>query len=67
VHNFTHNVDPPLREADAELGKDLCHAVLDLEEALTSSISSFDLSTKVARVRELLRESAVALGYPRPS
>lgn len=67
VHNFTHNVDKPLRDKDAALGKDLCHAVLDLEEALTSDISPLDLSTKVERVRQILRDAAVALGYERPS
>jgi len=66
VHNFTHNVDKPLREKDAALGKDLCHAVLELEEALTSDISPLELSTKVERVRQILREAAVALGYDRP-
>lgn len=67
VHGFTHNVDRPLREKDTALGKDLCHAVLDLEEALTSEISPLNLSTRVSRVREILRNASVALGYDRPS
>jgi hypothetical protein len=67
VHNFTHNVDEPLRARDAALGKDLCHAVLDLEEALTSEISPINLSTRVGRVREILRDASVALGYDRPT
>jgi hypothetical protein len=67
VHNFTHNVDKPLREHDAELGKELCHSVLDLEEALTSEISPVNLSTHVQRVRRNLADAAIALGYDRPS
>ncbi len=67
VHSFTHNTDKPLREKDETLGKDLCHAVLDLEESLTSEISSISLSTRVQRVREILRDAAVALGYERPT
>ena len=67
VHNFTHNVDKPLREVDSALGKDLCHAVLDLEEALTSNISALNLSNKVQRVRSLLADASVALGYDRPT
>ena len=67
VHNFTHNVDKPLREKDGKLGKDLCHSVLDLEEALTSEISPVNLSTRVQRVRAILSDAAVALGYDRPS
>ncbi len=66
VHNFTHNVDKPLRDKDAELGKDLCHAVLDLEESLTSEISSISLSTRVQRVREILSDASVALSFERP-
>jgi hypothetical protein len=67
VHGFTHNVDEPLREHDAALGKELCHAVLDLEESLTSEISPINLSTRVSRVREILRDASVALGYDRPT
>ncbi len=67
VHNFTHNVDKPLREKNDALGKNLCHSVLDLEEALTSQISAIDLSAKVQAVRENLRDAAAALGYKRPS
>lgn len=66
VHNFTHNVDKPLRQKDPALGKDLCRAVLDLEEALTSDISTISLSTKVERVRRILSDAAVALGFDRP-
>lgn len=67
VHNFTHNVDKPLREKDARLGKELCHSVLDLEEALTSEISPVNLSTRVQRVRTILSDASVALGFDRPS
>ena len=67
VHNFTHNVDRPLGEKDARLGRDLCHSVLDLEDALTSEISSLDLSTRVQRIRQVLADAAVAFGYDRPA
>ena len=67
VHGFTHNVDKPLRDKDATLSKNLCLAVLDLEEALTSEISPISLSTRVGRVREILRDASVALGYERPT
>ncbi len=66
VHNFTHNADPPIREKDPELAKQLCEQVIVVEEDLVSTVSPLDLSFKVAKIQELLREGAVLLGYPRP-
>jgi hypothetical protein len=65
VHNFTHNADPPLREQDEELAKELCEAVLVLEESFITGTTP-DVATDTQRVRDLLRDAAVALGYPRP-
>jgi len=65
VHNFTHNADPPIREKDEALAKDLCKAVIDLEESLPGGVSTLQLSIKTQRVRDLLADGAVALGYPR--
>jgi len=65
VHNFTHNADPPIREKDPGLAKELCEIVIEVEEDLVSSISPLDLSLKLERIRDLLREGAVLLGYPR--
>jgi hypothetical protein len=66
VHNFTHAADPPLRETDEALAKDLCNAVIDLETSLEQSASNPLLASQVAEVRDLLRDAADALGYPRP-
>ncbi len=65
VHNFTHNVDAPLREADEELAKGLCEAVIRFEDELISERLS-RIATEATRLRELLRDAAEALGFARP-
>ncbi len=63
VHNFTHNADPAIRERDPELAKQLCHAVLKIEDDLAFDADSFTVSRDAQRIRELLQEGARALGY----
>jgi len=67
VHNFTRDVDQRLREVDEELAKELCEAVMTLEEELFATDPSADAIAKHAtRIRDLLRDAAEALGYARP-
>ncbi len=65
VHNFTHSVDQPLREADEDLAKDLCEAVNALEEELINERVD-RIAIEATRIRELLRDTAEALGFARP-
>jgi hypothetical protein len=65
VHNFTHNADPSIRQADEQLAKQLCEAVFDLEDNLIEG-TSFDIARDAQRVKDLLRDGAEALGFPRP-
>ncbi len=65
VHNFTHNVDTPLRQADEELAKELCEAVIRFEDELISERVG-RIATEAIRVRDLLRDAAEALGFARP-
>ena len=65
VHNFTHNVDAPLREADGVLAKELCEAVIRFEDELISERVG-RVATEAIRVRDLLRDAAEALGFARP-
>jgi len=70
VHNFTHNVDPPIRAKDAATAKSLCKAVTKLEVDLTvaqSHATTDQLATETADIRNRLRDGAVVLGYPRPT
>lgn len=66
VHAFTHNVDQPLRERDEDAAKELCEAVLDMENALATNAPSATVAAQIGLVRELLRDAAETLGYPRP-
>ena len=66
VHNFTHNGEPRTREKNGEMGKQLCAAIIRMEGELTSGTDALQLSSSAQRLRELLRQSAEALGYPRP-
>ncbi|MEX0683500.1 MAG: hypothetical protein WD904_04310 [Dehalococcoidia bacterium] len=66
AHNFTHNVDPEVREKDESLARDLCHAVVTLEDDLATNGSNQAIAAEVDRVRLLLRDIAETLGYPRP-
>ncbi len=66
VHNFTHNADPPIREKDVELAKQLCQAVLKIEDDLVFGATSLEIGLDAQRIREFLREGAKALGYPPP-
>ena len=65
VHNFTHDVDAPLRKADGELAKELCEAVISFEDELISERVG-RVATEAIRVRDLLRDAAEALGFARP-
>ena len=65
VHNFTHNVDPPLRAVNANMAKDLCNAVIHIENDLIDPRADI-IASDAARIRELLRDGAEALGYARP-
>jgi hypothetical protein len=66
VHNFTHNVDPPLREVDEDKAKELCEQVIKIEEELAFNRRP-DIVAALARdIRAILQDAAVALGYARP-
>ena len=65
VHNFTHNADPPLRAVDEQMAKDLCNAVIRIEEDLIDPRVDV-IATDAARIQQLLRDAAEALGYVRP-
>lgn len=66
VHNFTHNVDPAVREQDSDLAKNLCRSVIDLEETLFARTDPVGTALIVQEVRSYLSDSADVLGYPRP-
>ncbi len=66
VHNFTHNVDAPLREVDEALAKQICERITEIEEELAFGRRVSAIAGQATRIRELLQDAAEALGYARP-
>ncbi len=66
LQDFTRNVDQPVREVDEELAKDLCRAVINIEEELAFDRRPSVIAGQATRLRELVRDAAEALGYARP-
>jgi hypothetical protein len=66
VHNFTHNVDPPLREVDENLAIELCEAIVKIEEELAFEGRVDRIAIEATRIRDLLRDAAETLGFARP-
>ena len=66
VHDFTHNVDAPLRVVDEQLAKQICEAAVDIEEELAFNRNVSAVAADATRIRELLRDAAEALGFARP-
>lgn len=67
THNFTHNIDPPVRQQDEDLAKEICEVVLDVEDSLATRESSASIAIQLTELRELIAEAAVVLGYERPA
>ncbi len=67
IHNFSHNIDAGLRDADEELATVLCEAIITLEETLFAEQPDLSrIAITATRARDLLRDAAEALGYARP-
>lgn len=70
VHNFTHNVDPPIRAKNEAAAKSLCNAVLKLENVLITGqakATTQQLAADTTDLRNALRNGAEVLGFPRPT
>lgn len=67
THNFMHTADPVITEKNPTLGKNLCNAVIAFENDFEQPPSTAVLVTEITKVRDLMADGAVALGFPRPS
>ena len=65
MHNFTHNIDPAVRQQDPALAKELCEVVIVVEDAFAREPSS-QIAQDIAQMQDLIRDAAEALGYDRP-
>ena len=66
THNFTHNIDPPVRQQDRGLAVELCEVVLDVEDSLARGESNATIALLITELRRLIVEAAVTLGYDPP-
>ncbi len=66
VHNFTHNIDPPVRQKDEALAKALCEAVVIVENSIALDRASSQVAAEIQDMQDLIRDTAEALGYDRP-
>ena len=66
-HNFTHNIDPPVRQKDEAIAKKLCEAVIVVEDGLaTPNLPSSQIAAGIQDMQTIIRDAAEALGYDRP-
>jgi hypothetical protein len=61
AHNLTHDLDRPFREADGNLARDLCLAVIVVENQMTTALDTTVIARESQRIAEYLED---ALGYP---
>jgi hypothetical protein len=66
IHSFIHNIDPPIRATDGRLAKELCQAVLRIEEEFAGERRTDVIAAEAARMRDIVRDGAEAMGYARP-
>lgn len=62
THNLTHDIDGRLRQADPELGKQLCMSVVTIENQLTDSIDPATVKRAADMAASLLEQAAAEPG-----
>lgn len=62
AHNLSHDIDGPLREADADLALALCHSVLALEREFAGEVDRGVIAAEAATTAGILEDAGVALG-----
>jgi hypothetical protein len=57
AHDFTHNVDGPLREKDQGLAKELCRAVAQIEGSLSFREPPSTVADQAEGIRDLIQRA----------
>jgi hypothetical protein len=63
VHNFTHDVDQPLRDKNEESAKGLCRAVVQIEAEFAFGGEAPTVAAEAEGIRDLLGQAAEELGF----
>jgi len=64
VHNFTHNVDPPLRAKDRELAKRLCESVFNLEREFAIERRPEQIALEAENIKQILKQAVQVVVSP---
>ena len=64
THSLTHDIDKPLREADARLARDLCLSVSAIETALVGSVDTAAIEREANLAADLLAQALGILDRP---
>ncbi len=62
THSLTHDIDARVRQADPELGRQLCMSVITIENQLTGSIDRITVQRAADTAAGLLEQAAVEPG-----
>jgi hypothetical protein len=63
VHDFTHDVDGPLRDSNDDLAKGLCKAVAQIEAEFAFGGEAATIAEEAEGIRDLLRRTAAEMGF----
>ncbi|MEE8386856.1 MAG: hypothetical protein V3S01_13155, partial [Dehalococcoidia bacterium] len=63
VHDFTHDVDGPLRDSNDDLAKRLCKAVAQIETEFAFGGEAATIAEESESIRDLLRQAAAEMGF----
>lgn len=66
VHNFTHNVDAPVRAVNPDLARRLCESVLVIENEFSGGGNPSTIAALAKDLRLILRDAARDLGFTSP-
>jgi hypothetical protein len=63
VHDYTHDIDGPLRERNEDLAKALCNRVAQIEAEFAFRGQSATIAAQAEDIRNLLRQAAREMGF----
>ena len=63
VHDFSHAVDPVIRQKDVALGKRLCEKVLEIEKEFALDRRPAMIADLAQQIRQIIAAGARELGY----
>jgi hypothetical protein len=63
VHDYTHDIDGPLRKSNNSLAKELCNAVAQMEAEFAFRGEAATIAALADGVRDLLRQAAREMGF----